>query len=103
MRVKVQRDPDLAMPEALADDLRMHSRGQHVSCVGMAQIMEADAGQGACRSQPNPFVSEAIRLYRLAVRLGYHERLVRWPHADSQKLLGLCNPVRPEFGHHGCR
>src|ERR1700687_1174162 len=41
MRVQVQRDPYLAVAEPLAGDLRMYARRQHMSRVGVSQIVEA--------------------------------------------------------------
>ena len=35
MQVEIKRDPYLAMPQPFASDLRMNSRGQQVSCVGV--------------------------------------------------------------------
>src|ERR1700676_4870893 len=46
MRIQVQRDPDLAVAKALTGHLWVDTVRQHVSGMGMAQIMEPDAGQG---------------------------------------------------------
>src|SRR5580704_12903498 len=35
MRIQIERDPDFAVPEALAGDLRMHAALEHLSGVGV--------------------------------------------------------------------
>ena len=43
MGVEVKGDPDLAVPEPLTGNLGVHAIGEHVGCVGMPQVMEAEA------------------------------------------------------------
>ena len=61
--VQVERYADLGMPEALAGNLHMDARGQHVRGVAVPQIVEADAGQAGALYGLEPFVREAVRLY----------------------------------------
>ena len=42
--IEVQGDADLGMAQPLAGDLGMDARGQQMRCVGVAQIVEAQAG-----------------------------------------------------------
>ncbi len=51
MAVKIERDPDLAVAEPLARYLGMHAARQQMRGVEMAQIMEANARQGAVASK----------------------------------------------------
>jgi hypothetical protein len=46
VRIQVKGDAYLGVPEPFAGDLHMHPRCQHVSGMCVAQIVEADAGQG---------------------------------------------------------
>jgi len=44
MRIQVQCNPDLGMPKPLAGNLGMHAALQHMRCVGVTQIVEANTG-----------------------------------------------------------
>ena len=63
----------------------------------MAQIMEADPPQRAIRRKPHPFVGEATRLHRVAVRLGHEKALTLGTNADAQEFFGLPHPPRFQF------
>ena len=54
--IEVQSDPDLGMPQPFTGDLRMDAAAQHVCCMGVAQIVEADTGQGGVFNDAHPFV-----------------------------------------------
>jgi hypothetical protein len=62
VRIKIERDADLGVPEALAGDLGVNARREQVGRVGMAQVVEADPRQVAVLEQPRPFMRETARL-----------------------------------------
>ena len=101
VRIEVQRDPDLGVPQPFTGDLRMDAAAQHVRGMGVAQIVEADTGQGGVLYGAHPFMGDEGRLHHAAVLQCGHERLVRHPHADLEQILCLLEPVGAEFIAHG--
>jgi hypothetical protein len=53
----------------------MYARGQQMRCVGMPEIVEADAPQAPSTKQSHPFVRHAVRLERATVSLCDDERV----------------------------
>ena len=94
MRIQVHRDPDLRVSEALAGNLRMDARGQHVGRVRVPQVVETNARQRLVdRQQLVPLLRDGSRLQRPAIRLGNNKRVVRQRNAELEKLLGLRNAM----------
>ena len=87
--VTVQRDPDLAMPQAFTGDLRMDAAREHVCSVRVSQIVEADAGQGGLPQQAASFMRDAGGIQRAGVGLRHHEVIAGKANAESKKLLRL--------------
>src|SRR5262249_35326279 len=98
--VQVQGDAHLAVPKPLAGDLGMDAAREEMRCVGVAQVVEADARQPRFGYLPNPFMRETVRLDGLTIGLGHDESVVRYADAETKKALGLLDPVRPQFGGH---
>jgi hypothetical protein len=66
-----QGDPDLAVAEPLAGNLRVHTGGQQVRRVGVPQVMKADPGQvGRPGEEPHPLSADAVGPERRAIGLG---------------------------------
>jgi len=66
MAVGVQCDGDRSMPEALADDLRVHFSLEGEGRVGVAKIMEADSRDTRSPDPLLELVTEPVRVDRLA-------------------------------------
>ncbi len=65
MAVKVERDPDLAVAEPLARDLRVDAARKQVGGMGMTQVVEANARQTAIAGkEADPLLAEAVRTAR---------------------------------------
>jgi hypothetical protein len=82
------------MPEALTGNLRMDAARKHVGSV--PKIVEPQPGQGGARNLAIPIMCEGVGLERVAVLSSAYEGGIRYPRAESQKLLGLPNAVRPQ-------
>jgi hypothetical protein len=78
--VEIERDADLAMAQALADDLGVNAAGEKLCGVGVAEIMEADPAQFVRLAEVDKLLSEAIGLQWLPIGasndvvLDYHQR-----------------------------
>jgi hypothetical protein len=81
------------MAKPLLGDLGMHAPRQQMSCMAVPQIVEAHSRQLGAGIEASEFVSEAIRLERLTVGLGYHEHIIRLRQAKLQQFLGLARLV----------
>jgi hypothetical protein len=64
MAVQIERDSNLAVPEPLRNDLRMHIRAEHVGCVRVPQIVELRGGPG-CLNRFSASISGASAGVRL--------------------------------------
>src|SRR3954451_19811776 len=91
------------MSKPLAGDLRMNTAREKVGCVSVTKIMEADAAKAATAGELLPFMREAARLHRFAVRSRRYQRVRRNANANPKQLLGLPRPVCPQFGNDGRR
>jgi hypothetical protein len=61
MAVKVQRDPDLAVPEPRARHFGMDAARKQVRRMGVAQVMEANARQDAVAGEEaDPLLAKAM-------------------------------------------
>ena len=60
------------MPKAFAGYLRVNAARKQVGGMSMPQVMEPDAPEPAPGDELLPFVRQAARLYRLAIRSGDH-------------------------------
>jgi hypothetical protein len=83
VRIQIECDANLAMPEPFAGNLGVNAGRQHVSCVGMAQVVKPDAGQGGTADEPDPFVRDESWLHWRAMPL-----TISVPEA-GQKYFGL--------------
>ena len=62
MAVKVQRDPDLAVAQPPACDLRMDPARKEVRGMGVSQVVEANARQSVIAGEEaDPLLAEAVR------------------------------------------
>jgi hypothetical protein len=78
--VEVQRDADRRVPHLRLEVLRVCARGDHQRGVGVAEIVEAEAGQtGAADGRPEDTVAEVVVIQDLAA--GRRE--------DEAKVVGL--------------
>src|SRR5262249_19188447 len=91
------------MSEPFAGDLGMYAARQQMRCVGVAQVVIANARQARLTYLANPFMGEAVRLDGPAIRLRHDESVVRDADAKAEKTLRLFNPVRPQLGGHHFR
>jgi len=69
--------------EPFLHDLRMHVRHQQVRCMGMPQIVQANAPQAACFDKFNECTREIPRRPRLIVWLQANLRFVCLPNAEA--------------------
>ena len=61
MAVKVQRDPDLAVPQPLARYLGVNPQRERVRGMSVAQIVESNSRPMAVHlEEANPFLSDAV-------------------------------------------
>jgi len=77
-----QRDPDLAVAQPFAGDLRMYPRRQHVGRVSMTQIVETQVGEGRSADGLDPLMRDEGWLHPGAVCLPDDEVIVR--HANAE-------------------
>jgi hypothetical protein len=78
VRVEVERNPHLAVPQPLAGDLRMDAGRQQMGSHGrVSEVVKADTGRGGRREEAHPLLSEAVRLQRRSVGLGHDEVVLR--------------------------
>ena len=61
MAVEIERDPNAAMAQALARDLRVNIGRQHVAAVRMPQIVEPNAPESKLPDLEPPFLADAAR------------------------------------------
>ena len=86
------------MAQPLACHLRMNARGQHVSGMGVPQIVNSNAGEGRARDDPIPIVRERVRLQRLTVfasaNMGFFGRGAKPPPPRTVALSTTAAQVR---------
>src|SRR5262249_46901154 len=80
------------MSEPFAGDLGMYAARQQMRCVGVAQVVIANARQARLTYLANPFMGEAVRLDGPAIRLRHDESVVRDADAKAEKTLRLVQP-----------
>jgi hypothetical protein len=88
--IEVERYPDLGMSKPLTGDFRMDSRGEQMRGVGMAKVMEPDAGQAQARDQADPFMRYASRLDRAAIGLSDDESITIGRGAEFIRVARIC-------------
>ncbi len=71
--VEVECDADAAVPQALGGNLGMHACREHVARMGMTEIMESHAGEGALNNAQPPLLADGVGIVWAAVRLGDDE------------------------------
>ena len=87
--VEIERDPDLAMTQALACDLGMDTGREQMRRMRVAQIMETNARQFLDCKYADPLMGDASRLQWAAVGLCYHKSIAIGPLADLKQFLCL--------------
>jgi hypothetical protein len=102
--VDVQRHPDVAVAQALADDLRMHAGLEGEGGVGVAQVVEADSWEPRLPDARAEELRETLGVQRPAILAREQEVLVLVGSAEGELLLGLPRavgtrtyPVRPKL------
>jgi len=84
MRVEIERDSDLAMPQPLARDLGMNAGREHVRRVAVAKIVEANPLQAASGEEIRKDARQCVRLERGSVRLHDDVVIIGQPDAELQ-------------------
>jgi len=85
--VEVHGDAGRGMPEAFAGDLNVYAVGQHLSRVGMPQVMEPAPGQPALLDCLGPLLGNPAWMHQGAVRMGADQGVL--PDAELEQSLGL--------------
>ena len=89
------------MPEATADSQNVHTRGDELRGVRMAQCVQADRWQLELRQDTRPLRTGRGGDPWRAVPFRKHQGILRsLAQPKSQTLLLLLLPVCPQLGHH---
>lgn len=98
MRIKIERGGDRGVPQALLNDLWMHTGSQQLRGVAMSQIVKPDPGEVLDpRYQASELMRQALRLQRFAVGPRTHQGFACLPNAEHQKFFPLLALESPQF------
>ena len=75
MAVRVKRELNGGVPQALLDDLGVDALLQHQSCVRVPEIVEPSAGQLALAGELHERMSHGVGLPRRAVSVAEHQSI----------------------------
>src|SRR5262245_11410231 len=96
MAVRIERDRDRRMAQALAHDLRMNSLPEQMRCVRMTEVVEPHHRQICILEKRSKVVADCSWVHGPTVRTRADQVMIFVSPTDKQPLLGLFDLVHRE-------